>query len=73
MTDQRLHSAFTEEQRSELKTLMVEAINEYFDSKGRTVTQWLILAAKIVAAVTIITAGIKGFLALLGFSYIPRI
>lgn len=62
-------SSFNEKQREELKGLMVEAINEYFEAKGRLSKHWLITIASVIGAVTVILGGLKILLGWLGFTY----
>lgn len=66
------HSAFTVAQRDELKKIVTEAMNGYFEDKGVTAKQWLVTAAIIVTAVTSIIVGLKFILSFLGFHYIPK-
>lgn len=65
-------SRFSIEERAEIKSLMHEAMDEYFADKGKTGKHWLITMATIVASVTVILGGIKMMLTWLGFHYVVK-
>lgn len=61
---------FTDEQKSEIKEIVTEAMSEYFLSKGKTWKSYIITVATIVGAFTVIFGGLKMILASLGFTII---
>jgi hypothetical protein len=63
-------SSFTEQQKEELKQMMFEVIDSYFRNKGQMGKHWLITAATIIGAVTVILGGFKAILGWLGFQHI---
>jgi hypothetical protein len=65
-------SSFTPEQRSEVKSLMVEAMDEYFKNKGTTARHFMVNTAIFIGSLTAIVGGIKIILSWFGISVITR-
>lgn len=64
------HSVFTKEQREEIMQLQFEAIERYFESKGKTWKAYLVTAATVVGSLTVILGGLKALLGFLGITII---
>lgn len=65
-------SAFTKEQREELKGLIFEAVEAYFLKKGKTWQGYIITAATVLGSITVILASFKAMLLWIGFSYVTQ-
>lgn len=63
---------FTEAQKLCIKKLMEEALHNYFESKGKTVKNLIILSATVVGSLVVIFGGLKSILGWLGFHYIGK-
>ena len=66
------HYIFDKEQRGEIKSLVSEAMVEYFESKGKMGKQWVIGAAVVIGSITVILGGVKTLLGWLGFHLISK-
>lgn len=60
---------FTEEQRAEIKEIMLETLVEYFEVKGALIKNIVVTGAILVGSLTVILGGGKAILIWLGFSY----
>lgn len=63
---------FTDEQREEIKSLVHEALIEFFATKGTLTKNILVTAATIIGALVIIGGGFKWIIGVLGFSVISK-
>lgn len=66
------HAPFTTEQENRIKGIVIEGIDEYFKNKGMTAKQWLITAATVVTAITVIGVSLKTLLGWIGFHQIMK-
>jgi hypothetical protein len=65
-------TAFTDEEKQEIKGIVHEALTDFFTGYGMTAKNVIITAAIIIASLTAIFGGIKTLLGWIGFSYISR-
>lgn len=67
-----MEHSFTNDQKQEIKSLVHEAIAEYFSTKSKSAKAILIAAATIVGSLTVIFGGFKVVLGWLGFTLINK-
>jgi hypothetical protein len=65
-------TAFTPEQKQEIKGIVHEALTDFFTGYGQTGKQFIITAAIVVGSVTVILGGFKTVLGWLGFTMLSR-
>ena len=65
-------SNFTPEQKEEIKSLVHEALVEFFASKGNLTRNILVTTATVIGSLVVIFGGIKWVLGLIGFTYISK-
>ncbi|UPJ35845.1 hypothetical protein IVB45_02195 [Bradyrhizobium sp. 4] len=63
---------FTDAQREELKTIVNEALIDFFKGYGVIGSNFIINAAKILGALAVIFLAIKTFLGWIGFAYLSN-
>lgn len=63
---------FTDEQRDEIKTIVHEALVEFFSTKGVLTKNIIVTIAVIVGSFAVIFGGIKWLLGLLGIGFITK-
>jgi hypothetical protein len=63
---------FTEEQRTEIKMLVHEALVEFFSTKGTLTKNIIVYIAIIIGSMAVIFGGIKWFLGLLGIGFVMK-
>lgn len=61
---------FTDDQRAEIKSLLHEALREYFGILGKGAKFWIVTIALIIGSFSVIFGGLKSFLAFIGFTYL---
>ena len=59
-------------QREEIKSLVQEALTDYFTTKGKLGKNLVVGAAIVVGSLTVIFGGLKAILGWIGFSYIGK-
>lgn len=63
-------SAFTQEQRDEIKAILHEALTEWIRSYGLTLKNIIVGFAAVFVALAVIGKGVGWVLALIGFTYL---
>ena len=58
--------------KEDIKTLMHEAMTEYFEEKGTLTKKYLIATATIVGSIVVIGGGLKALLGWIGFTYMSK-
>lgn len=64
--------SFTTEQRAEIKSIVHEALVEFFTAKGTLSKNILVTTATVIGAIVVIGGGFKWMLGLFGISLITR-
>jgi hypothetical protein len=70
--DIRGAGVFTEEERAEVKTLVNEALVEFFRGYGLRGRNTIVTAGLIIGSLVVILGGIKTVLGWIGFNYVMR-
>lgn len=66
------NSRFSAEERAEIKDIVHEALTEFFTTSGKKTKNFLLAAALVMGAITVILGGFKAILAWIGFSYMGK-